>query len=110
VFFALGVILLVALPNPWNLVASGVCGVLFVGEVVYWQRRVQRQRSSVGVHTLVGTTGEVTTPCRPLGQVRIGGEIWAARCEEGANPGAQVRVLEVDGLTLVVEPVPGPAR
>jgi membrane protein implicated in regulation of membrane protease activity len=103
VFLALAVILLLVLPDPWNVVAAAVSAVLFFGEVGYWQRRVRRQHATVGVHTLVGATGEVVRPCRPYGQVRVGGEIWAAQCEEGADPGTRVRVVRVDSLTLVVE-------
>ena len=44
-------------------------------------------------------------PCRPTGQVRIGGEIWEARCEAGADVGETVRVTGLDGLTLLVERV-----
>jgi membrane protein implicated in regulation of membrane protease activity len=37
--------------------------------------------------------------------VRIDGELWNARCEDGeARVGESVRVRRVDGLTLVVEP------
>jgi membrane protein implicated in regulation of membrane protease activity len=110
VFLALGVILLLVLPDPWNLVVAAVCAVLFVGEVMFWQQRVRRQRVTVGVHTLVGETAEVVAPCRPYGQVRIAGETWAARCEAGADPGTLVRVTAVDGLTLVVEPDPAATR
>jgi membrane protein implicated in regulation of membrane protease activity len=45
----------------------------------------------------------VVTRCAPLGQVRLQGELWRARCEEGADPGERVRVRALDGLTLVVE-------
>ena len=41
----------------------------------------------------------------PEGQVRVAGELWQARCEAGAGAGDEVVVREVDGLTLVVEPV-----
>jgi len=37
--------------------------------------------------------------------VRLDGEIWEARCDGGASPGASVRIVARDGLTLVVEPV-----
>jgi membrane protein implicated in regulation of membrane protease activity len=36
--------------------------------------------------------------------VRVNGELWAARCSEGASRGDTVRVEGVDGLTLVVAP------
>ena len=42
-----------------------------------------------------------------LGQIRLQGEIWAARCEAGAVPGDRVRVTGRDGLTLIVEPAQG---
>jgi membrane protein implicated in regulation of membrane protease activity len=35
--------------------------------------------------------------------VRIGGELWEARCAGGADVGETVRVVELSGLTLVVE-------
>jgi membrane protein implicated in regulation of membrane protease activity len=41
--------------------------------------------------------------CAPDGQVRIDGEIWAARCAEGCGAGEAVTVTGVEGLTLVVE-------
>jgi membrane protein implicated in regulation of membrane protease activity len=37
--------------------------------------------------------------------VRIGGEIWQARCEAGADTGETVRVVGLSGLTLLVERV-----
>jgi len=43
-------------------------------------------------------------PCRPWGRVRLDGEDWAARCAVGADRGERVRVVEVESLTLVVEP------
>ena len=43
--------------------------------------------------------------CRPLGEVSVRGEIWQARCEAGADAGDIVRIVGLDGLTLVVEPV-----
>jgi len=59
----------------------------------------------VGAQTLVGKEAEVLAPCRPIGQVRIGGEIWQARCEAGADTGETVRVVGLNGLTLLVERV-----
>jgi membrane-bound serine protease (ClpP class) len=46
--------------------------------------------------------------CRPAGQVRLDGEIWEARCDEGADRGDTVVVTGRDGLTLVVTPPPAP--
>ena len=57
------------------------------------------------MQTLVGRTATVTQACRPRGQVRVGGELWEARCDAGADPGDSVSVIAVERLTLVVEPV-----
>ena len=40
----------------------------------------------------------------PVGQVRVGSEIWSARSAEPIDPGATVTINSVDGLTLHVEP------
>jgi membrane-bound serine protease (ClpP class) len=102
VFLIVGVALLLVLPGPWNVVAFGACLVGFAGEVVFWNRRVKSRTATTGVQTLVGKTATVSRSCRPRGQVRVGGELWEARCDAGADPGTRVRVVAVEGLTLVV--------
>ena len=104
---ALVVALLLAffvLDEPWDLLVVVGAIVLEVGEIVFWFWYSKRRRVQVGAETLIGRPGMVITACRPLGQVRVGGEIWAARCEAGANVGTAVRVVGRDDLTLVVEP------
>jgi membrane protein implicated in regulation of membrane protease activity len=39
----------------------------------------------------------------PIGQVRVAGELWQARCAGGAGVGDEVVIRAIDGLTLVVE-------
>jgi membrane protein implicated in regulation of membrane protease activity len=104
VFLLVGIALLLVLPGPWNWIAAGICVIGFGGEVAFWNRRVKGRKAATGVQTLVGSTATVTRSCRPRGQVRVAGELWEARCETGADPGDKVRVLAVEGLTLVVEP------
>lgn len=71
-----------------------------------WSKRLDRQHPAVQPdQQLVGLIGEVVTPCRPKGQVRVRGELWEATCPSGAETGASVRVQSVDSLTLVVAPV-----
>ena len=104
---ALVVALLLAffvLDAPWDLLVVVGAIVLEVGEIVFWFWYSKRRRVQVGAETLIGRPGVVITACRPRGQVRVGGEIWAARCEVGANVGTSVRVVGRDDLTLVVEP------
>ena len=47
-------------------------------------------------------SGIVVVACRPLGQVRIDGELWRARCEEGADPGDEIVVERLDPELLLV--------
>jgi len=101
----LAVVLLLVLDGPWNWIAFIVVTLLWVVELYGWNRTVRNRRRAVGAETLIGETAVVTEPCRPLGQVRLRGEIWEARCEAGAATGDQVRVIARDELTLVVEPV-----
>jgi membrane-bound serine protease (ClpP class) len=70
--------------------------------IVRWS---QRRRSVVGAEALVGRQAVVAADCMPQGQVRVAGELWQARCGVGAGVGDEVVVREVDGLTLVVEPL-----
>jgi membrane-bound ClpP family serine protease len=51
---------------------------------------------------MIGEPAEVMEACRPNGTVQLRGELWEARCEEGAETGETVRVESVEGLTLVV--------
>jgi membrane protein implicated in regulation of membrane protease activity len=102
----LGAILLAifVVPEPWGLVLVAVAAVLEIGESFLWIRYSQRRRIQAGAETLLGARAHVVTACAPLGQVRVQGELWSARCEGGAEPGSSVRVVGRDGLTLLVEP------
>jgi membrane-bound serine protease (ClpP class) len=94
---------LFVLPHPWGVVAIVGSLVLEVGEAWFWIKLSRRRRAVVGAEALVGAEAVVAATCRPVGQVRVVGELWRARCDEGADIGEIVRVLGVDGLTLQVE-------
>jgi membrane-bound serine protease (ClpP class) len=106
VFLLLALLLLIFLPWPWNLVGALVSGVLGVGEVVYWQRRMRARKMQTGVENLVGALGKVAQPLAPVGQIRVHGELWEARSTGTVVSGTAVRVVGVNGLVLDVEPVP----
>jgi membrane protein implicated in regulation of membrane protease activity len=101
----LAIALLLVLPSPWNVVAFLVLIPLWVLELLGWNRTTKRHRRAVGAETLIGREAVVSEPCRPVGQVRLDGEIWEARCEAGATTGERVRVTGRDRLTLLVEVV-----
>ena len=95
---------LFVLPSPWGLVAVLGALVVEVGETAFWIWLSKRRRPQVGAEALIGARAEVVSPCRPIGTVRVAGELWRARCDQGADRGDAVRVSSIDGLTLDVEP------
>jgi membrane-bound serine protease (ClpP class) len=104
VLIFLAVALLLVLSSPWNLIAFFVLIPLWVLELLGWNRTVKHRRRVVGVETLINRNGVVIRSCNPSGQIRLDGEIWAARCDAEAMAGETVRVIGRDGLTLIVEP------
>ena len=99
-----GVLLAVfVVPEPWGYATVAAGGAIEVAEASFWWRWTRRRRPEAGAEALVGTVARVVETCRPDGRVRVRGELWAARCAAGADAGEDVRVLALDGLTLVVE-------
>lgn len=90
--------------RPWGILLVVGAAAVDIGESLFWIWLSKRRRASVGTEMLVGETADVVRACRPIGYVRLKGELWQARCEGGADPGDRVRVRAVEGLVLVVEP------
>jgi len=90
------------LPWPWGLIA--IAGGLAVEtvELTWGLRLARRWKPRTGAEAMIGAEARVVARCRPLGQVRIQGELWEARCAEGADVGEKVRIDAIEGLTLVV--------
>ena len=89
-------------PWPWNLIAVAAGLGIEVVELVWGLRLARRWRPQTGAEAMIGRVGEVVAPCHPTGQIRVQGELWKARCAEGADVGQRVRIERLDGLTLVV--------
>ena len=91
-------------PDAWTLPVVGLAVVAEVSETLFtlwWSRRAPPK---VGPETLIGATGRVVEPLRPIGRVRVRGEVWRARSDEAIGQGARIRVTARERLTLVVEP------
>jgi membrane-bound serine protease (ClpP class) len=94
------------LPSPWGLVAVLCALVVDLAEVGFGLWYAKRRRPQTGAEALIGSIGRVVVRCDPLGQVRVDGELWQARSDEGAETGADVRVEAVGAdLVLSVRPV-----
>jgi membrane-bound serine protease (ClpP class) len=90
---------------PTSLVVAGSC---------YFALRlsVQAHKAKVatGIEGLVGETGEVSVDLAPRGKVFVHGEIWDAVASGDAPlaKGTAVRVVRLEKLRLIVEPVTAP--
>jgi membrane protein implicated in regulation of membrane protease activity len=98
------VLALIFLPWPWNLVMILGGLVIELGELAWGLRLARRWKPRTGAEAMIGMEATVVSACRPDGEVRVHGELWRARCEEGADAGDTVRIERLDGLTLVVTP------
>jgi membrane-bound serine protease (ClpP class) len=81
--------------------------VLLMAREVHMSHHGKRYVSPLETAALVGATAEVSTRLAPKGEVLVGGESWQADLKDGgtAEPGELLRVVAVDGLRMIVEPL-----
>jgi membrane protein implicated in regulation of membrane protease activity len=102
----------------WNLpvlAAYALVALWVVKDVIMYPilRVAYESGSSSGVDGIQGTLGVATQPLAPSGYVRLGSELWKAELVGGSETvsvGSAIRVVEVRGLTLVVEPATSAER
>ena len=97
----------------WITILVGIVGVLlFALTAMPAVVRARFSTPTIGRAWMVGELGDAVVDVAPEGVVRIRGALWRARTNR-ATPvaaGDRVRVAEVDGLLLEVEPEEGGAR
>lgn len=64
----------------------------------------RRNKAITGEQGMIGQAGIARTDLSPEGKVFVHGEIWEARAAQPLPLGSRVRVREIEGLRLVVEP------
>ncbi|MGZ8502224.1 MAG: NfeD family protein [Candidatus Limnocylindrales bacterium] len=116
--FVLGASALYTEPGPFEpdvgiglplLVVATATTALFMALIVISAIRTRAMGGSagmVGVSLAPGFPGEVRSPLEPIGSIYAAGEEWSARAvdDRPLRRGTPVRVVRIDGLTLVVEP------
>src|SRR5690606_39424927 len=111
--FVFGSIILLDTKVPGFEVARGVIGgVALAGGVVVlltatYFARSHRRPVATGVQQLLQETAVAMESFERTGLVRIHGEIWRAVSRTPVHEGQRLRVVDVDGLTLRVEPKSG---
>lgn len=109
--FVLGSVILLDTDTPgygmsWPLVVAiaGTASGIMLLTVLYFAR--SRRRAVVsGPEEMLGSTGTVVDWSDNGGNIRIHGELWRARADRALATGQQVKVTEMEGLTLRVTPV-----
>jgi len=94
------VVAVVWLDAPWSLLLVAGALVLELGEAWLWWRWSRTRKPVMGLEVMLGSSATVVSGT----QVRIQGELWQARALVPVQPGDQVEVVAVDGLTLEVRP------
>ena len=95
--------------SPLVIVPVAAFAALFFLVVVRAAMRMRHQRVITRDETMVGREGVVMKDLDPRGVVQVAAEDWTADVVHGTLPrGARVRVVEVNGLRLKVEPADTP--
>ena len=63
----------------------------------------QRARPTIDPNKVIGEIAEVRTELNPVGSVYALGELWTARSEGRVKVGKKVKVVDREGLMLLVE-------
>lgn len=88
------------------IIASAIVTALFFAFIVGLGLKAQTRTVTSGEEGMKGLQGKAETALKPTGTVIVHGERWNARVkDEAIEKGAVVKVTEIEGLTLVVEPV-----
>jgi len=81
-------------------VATAVLFFLVIGMLL----RSRKRPVVTGKEALLGAEGETVSWRQEEGSVRVLGEIWRARAAQPLAPGSRIKVVNRDGLVLIVEP------
>ncbi len=109
----LGSVMLVRAPQPFigvsltfiiPIVAATALVVLFLVSLVV---KSHSRQTTTGREGLVGKKGVVEIPLSPQGKVFLHGELWDAYSDEPLEKGTTIRVVNVEGMIVKVEPLGG---
>ena len=87
------------------IVTVTIITVLFVFTLIAMAVRQRKRPVVSGREQMIGDVGEATSDFSGTGNIHIHGELWSARSDRPVRKGQHVKVRELDGLILVVEPV-----
>lgn len=111
--FIAGSILLFDTGDPsihidWALIATmSIISLTFIFIIMTVAIKSHKHKIVSGTEGLIGSEGVVLSVMNEQTVVRVLGEIWDAKSSIPLNPGDKIKVMQVTGLVLIVEPVSG---
>jgi membrane-bound serine protease (ClpP class) len=93
--------------SPWLIGSLTLTSLAILSVALTIVVRAQKRPVSTGAEGLRGATGEIVHWSRSEGEVMAAGSIWKARSslEYILKKGDKVKVMDIEGLCLVIQPV-----
>lgn len=83
---------------------TSVLNIAFFWVIVRQAILAARTDPTINPSRVLGLIGEARTRIDPTGSVYVGGELWSARSDEPIKAGAEIQVVDREGLMLTVSP------
>ncbi len=83
---------------------TSVLNIAFFWVIVRQAILAARADPTINPSRVLGLIGEARTRIDPTGSVYVGGELWSARSDEPIKAGAEIQVVDREGLMLTVSP------
>jgi membrane-bound serine protease (ClpP class) len=93
--------------SPWVIGVMAAFASVFFSIVVKAGLEARHRPITAGAEGLIGTTGVALTDLTPNGTVRVAKETWTATSSAPARAGQAVRVTDVRGVHVEVQPIAG---
>ncbi len=93
--------------DPWLIAGTTLASLGFLSVLLTVALRAQRLPPTTGIEEMKAAVAEVISWSQGQGEVRVTGEIWkasAASPEFIIDKGDKVKIVEIDGLRLIVKP------
>jgi len=87
------------------IIGTAAFGALAFGGVATLAAKAHKRRIVSGREEMIGSVGETLESFESKGRVRVHSEEWRARTGQPLQAGQAIKVTDIKGLTLFVEPV-----
>ena len=95
-----------------NIVIQTAVFVISSTALIFFTRALSKKLSSkdtkiTNAYSIIGQTGIVTKDIfeNEVGQIKVGSEVWTANSNVVIEKGTQVKVLSIEGVKTIVEPI-----